>query len=257
MKQFQVEIKAQKKINQQYYLLTLTTPQIAKEAQPGQFLLLLSPSKDVFLRRPFTFHSVKKDQIQILYKVVGPATKAMAFYQPGDKVDIIAPLGKGFEFFEKKKAAILVGGGSGVAGLFYLAERIKLFLPECAIKVILGAKNKDEIIPYQDFLQSGIQVAVVTEDGSLGKQGLVTDFLEPELSAHPPKDVAVYACGPRPMLKKVAQLSQRCDCQVSWEEMIACGVGCCGGCVVKSADKQYPRVCVDGPVFDAREIGWE
>ncbi len=148
-----------------------------------------------------------------------------------------------------------------MASLLFLAEAISVANAELSILVLIGAKNREELLCEEDFRRLGCRVEVATENGSRGYKGLASDLLENylPLSEDRPKP-AVFACGPSEMLKRIGKISRkhRFPCQVSLEERLACGVGACLGCVVKAKGSSYTykRVCKDGPVFDAGELIW-
>jgi len=153
---------------------------------------------------------------------------------------------------------ILVAGGHGVAPLVALAERLAHTVERIAFEVFIGAKNKKDIICEKDFKKLGAEIHVATEDGSKGKKGLVTDLLGKFLrtTIHDSR-VTIYACGPNAMLGAIAGIAGQKGMQAfgSFEEHMACGVGSCYGCVIKTKDG-YRRVCKDGPVFSLKEVIW-
>jgi len=263
------------------FLLRLKTPAIAKAATPGQFIHARCAERlDPLLRRPFSIHSVKGDTLEVFYKVVGRGTKLLSERKPGDTLDIIGPLGKGFEksarhlFSEKKvPGTFLIAGGMGIAPLFFLAEKIaKLKIKNEKLKMvaILGAKTKKEIFCAAKLRKLGFKVLVATDDGSAGKKALATDVLKEVLpdTRYQIPDTKIYACGPKAMLKEVSRIAarRRIECQVSLENWMGCGVGACFACAVKirhgkKKKKQsikfiYKRVCKDGPVFDGAKVVW-
>jgi dihydroorotate dehydrogenase electron transfer subunit len=189
----------------------------------------------------------------------------MTTFAIGDEVDVIAPLGQGFDTDAKR--AILVGGGVGVPPMVMLAKSRSKSNSEFVLNnqttVIIGARNKDEVICLDDFAHLGIEPLVATDDGSLGTQGLVTTLLSRELAAQN-ENTVVYACGPWPMLRAVAKMcvEHKVPCQVSLEENMPCGVGVCNGCVVRMKEGHdeyslYRRICVEGPVLWAHEVRWD
>jgi len=257
----------QRKVAEGYFLLTLASKYISANAKPGQFVTLRVTNETVpLLRRPFSIHncSPQKETVEILYDVVGEGTRLLAEKEVNDELDILGPLGHGFEIPSGKaghgttpKMAILVGGGIGIAPLLFLAKSLKGKIP--AVYVIIGARGKKHLIDSAVFADTGAQVLTCTDDGSTGKKGLVPEFILPilEESKEIAREAIIYACGPRPMLKMCAEISQQYNvpCQVSMEEKMACGVGACMGCVIKTKTG-YQKVCDDGPVFNAQEIAW-
>lgn len=252
------EILRAEKLSSDICRFTVKAPGIAASSRPGQFVMVRAgEGLDPLLRRPFSIHQVAEGGVlQVLFKVIGKGTKALARLQPGQYMDILGPLGRGFSIAENKQHC-LIGGGIGIAPLLFLAKKMLKKIEPSSIKVLLGARTKDELASLQDdFASLGLNVQAATEDGSLGKKGLVTDLM---VLVHHEDPVTVYTCGPHPMLRAVVQLcrSNKWDCQVSLETMMACGLAACLGCAVPRPDMQgYVHVCKDGPVFDADEVAW-
>jgi len=240
----------------EYYRLRLRPAQ-PFAAQPGQFAMVkVSEGIDPLLRRPFSIHRVvgaDSGEFELLFRVVGSGTRLLARTHVGDRVDVLAPLGRGFRL--EAARPLLVGGGVGVAPLLFLAEA--LLARGASPKLLLGGRADRDVLCHDDFACLAVPYALATEDGSLGEPGLVTRLLERELG-EAADGVVVYACGPLPMLAAVAVLCQQSGvpCQVSLEAHMACGVGACLGCVVPGTRETYLRVCKEGPVFDAHEIDW-
>jgi dihydroorotate dehydrogenase electron transfer subunit len=260
MSQFQekVELVRSEVLARDVVRLTLNAPKIAAAAVPGQFVMVqIAPGKDPLLRRPFSIHQTSSEgDLQILFKVVGRGTELLARCREGEHLSILGPLGKGFVLGEPGNAC-LVGGGMGIAPMLFLASRFRQQpgageLP----KVILGARNRDELAPLlADFQNLGLEVLAATDDGSLGHHGLVTDVLK-ELNPGP--NFTVYTCGPRPMMAAIHHLclKENISCQVSVETIMACGMGACLGCAVPLKAGGYAHACSDGPVFEAGELLW-
>jgi len=256
--QQKAEIVRTEKLADDIYRFTMKAPDIAADSKPGQFLMVRAgEGMDPLLRRPFSVHQVAEGGlVQILFKVVGKGTQALANLQPGKQMDVLGPLGRGFAH-NTHYLNYLVGGGIGIAPLFFLAKKMLLKNEPSAIQVLLGARTKDEIATLvYDFESMGLGVQVATEDGSLGKQGLVTDLMASLQHENP---AMVYACGPYPMLRAVAGVCRDkiWGCQVSLETIMACGLAACLGCAILRADmKGYVHVCKDGPVFNADDVAW-
>jgi len=252
MKQFKAKIISNKKIAKDHYSLFFSAS--TKSVKPGQFFNVRITNKyEPFLRRPFGAHKIMKNGIEILYKVVGKATKVLSKKKKGESLDILGPLGNGFTI-KKNETAFLVGGGHGVAPLYALSK--KLVDSSCEVKAFIGACSKEHVVCDKELKKIGAKVYVATDDGSKGYKGLVTELLKKNL-----KDIkrgTIYACGPKPMLKAVAKLSgsYKIPCQLSLEEYMACGVGTCLGCAVKTKEG-YKMVCKDGPIFNAKDIIWQ
>ena len=262
------KILSNKKIEPDYFKMTIRAPLIAKQARPGQFVhLRCDNGTGPLLRRPISFHRIDKDNFEILYKIVGQGTILLAKRQKGGIIDVLGPLGNGFEFIRNTKYTlagtgeirntIIVAGGMGVAPLLALAERLVEGRKKNNIFVLLGVKNKEHILCEKDFKKLGVKVLITTEDGSKGEKGLITDGLKFLLSTINYQLSTIYACGPKPMLKEISGISKslRIYAQGCLEENMACGVGACLGCAIKTT-KGYKRVCKDGPVFNLKELKW-
>lgn len=242
--------------------LTVTVPKIASAAMPGQFIMLrIGKGCDPLLRRPFSIHQiVGDDSIQLVIKVVGKGTRLLADWQVGLDVDMIGPLGKGFQI-EGQMPLCLVGGGMGVVPLLFLAKKMEQKFPRQRLAVVLGARTATEIKSLAaSFNESGENLYISTDDGTLGFHGLVTDLLRNKFSDNP-GGWRVAACGPYPMLKSLAAICHglKWPCEVSLETIMACGMGACLGCVVPRTGPKssgYAHVCTDGPVFDAEDVLW-
>jgi dihydroorotate dehydrogenase electron transfer subunit len=210
---------------------------------------------DPLLRRPFSIHRVLGQDFKILYRIVGKATHLLKDKSTGHILDMMGPLGNGFPLRNVKRKNILVAGGIGIAPLFYLAESIRDHKP----LIFLGARNKEETLGLAQLKSIGIKPLVTTDDGSLGSKGLVTDKLEEFLTDRVSRnnDYCLYACGPKPMLKKLSLIAKKFKLTgyFALEEFMACGLGACLGCVVNTK-KGYQRVCKEGPVFSIDEIIW-
>jgi len=257
-KEMKVKILFHRRIASDYFRLRLLCPDIARSAQPGQFILLrVNDLRDPFLRRPFSFSRIfapkgkrtrpeDEGALEIWYKIVGRGTFLMTQLREGQRLDVLGPLGKGFWAPESPKRAILVGGGIGIAPLIPWAEELreerkkkkrpaKNLEENPEVLVLIGGKSREKILGIRELKKIGFAPQVATEDGSLGMQGLATDLLERELMTQGPKSASLYACGPMPMLARVAQIADQFDlpCQVLLEARMACGVGACLGCAVK------------------------
>lgn len=257
MKQLNAKILKNERVAPNFYRMRIESSYLAKRSKPGQFVeVRCLEGTAPLLRRPLGVHRITENGIEILYEVVGRGTDLLSRKGKGGQVDIIGPLGSGFDIIPSK-TAVIVAGGIGVAPLVALAEAI--IRHRTSLIVLIGACKKEHILCEPDFKKMGARVLVATEDGSCGKKGFVTDVLEdilrlPVFGAHSP----IYACGPSGMLKAVAGIARsgRIPCQVSLEEHMACGVGVCLGCPVKVVSGEYKMVCKDGPVFNAEEIAW-
>jgi len=257
------EIRSNVMVAPDIFEMAAHLPKIAGLAEPGQFVhVRTSPADasplDPLLRRPFSVYraDLEGGVLSVLYDVVGRGTKMLSQRRPGETIDVLGPVGHGFSIPEGLKSALLVAGGMGVAPLVFLGHR----LSDSGVRsvALIGARTKERILGKDELAALGVEVCFATDDGSAGYAGPVTDLLAEHLERSAAE--GVFAVGPEPMLRKVAELtwSRKIPCQVSLESRMACGVGACLGCVVhvRSSDDvpQYKRVCVDGPVFDAREL---
>jgi len=221
---------------------------------------------------------VGKIIVEVVYCVLGPATLRMTTLVKGNPINIIGPLGNGFTVPAGKKRALLVAGGMGSPPLEHLAQVLTLEHPTMDAIAFVGAKTKEDL-PFEkpldnlsreigfwlkEFGRYSISSFVATDDGSAGFKGFVSacivDWLSQNAISFNPAEAIIYACGPRSMLTTIAKLARdkKIDCQISMEEMMACGIGLCQSCAVKcktdGPGEAYKLCCKDGPVFDAKEI---
>lgn len=222
--------------------------ELARETRPGQFVHIRCGA-DHLLRRPISVCDVDGECLRIVFEMRGEGTQWLAARREGDKLDLLGPLGHGFNLTGKK--LLLAGGGIGAPPLLFAARSAP---GEC--HVFLGFRNAAHALLLPEFEQVTQSVTVTTDDGSLGARGLVGTEVEAALSRE--KYSAVLACGPKPMLRAVAQAAKNAGvlCQVSMEERMGCGVGACLVCACKMNDGHYRHVCKHGPVFDASEVDW-
>lgn len=246
-----------------YYRIGLACSSVYENALPGQFVTLHLPGNlTPLLRRPFSIHRLLKDNkrvigVEILYKVIGGFTEKLTRATAGDPINLLGPIGKGFTVSKNFKKLALVGGGIGIAPLVFLADTITE-TGGCLSDSIacLGGKTSDDILCKTVFKSFDITVRTTTDDGSEGEQGIVTRPLEKWVTSNNPD--MIYACGPMPMLKAVAQIANENElpCEISIETIMACGLGACLGCAVNKNEttEKYQHVCIDGPVFNAKKI---
>ena len=253
-----------------YWRMRLSAPS-GFSAEPGQFVTLrIGAGNDPLLRRPFGIFDTQSNDsscseteprscFDILYQVVGRGTNALSSLLASDRLDVIAPLGCGFDLSMQKTEKLIVGGGVGVAPLYLLAKELAKGFPTM---LFVGGKTRNDILCINEFERLGIKPRITTEDGSLGCRGLVTDALATYLK-QAKGEVSIFACGPRAMLKNVASIAavHGVECQVSLEERMACGIGACLSCVTPGRNHRpeapdYRCICAEGPVFNAKELGW-
>lgn len=257
MKKFIIDfvIVDNKHIHDNYSLLILTpkTGEKLPEMQPGQFVqIALDGSKSTFLRRPISINFVDydKNQLWLLIRRAGNGTSHLIEMRNGDILNIILPLGSSFTTpANKTSRLLLVGGGVGIAPMLYLGYVLKNngYNPE----FLIGARSAKDILELDELASVG-NVHISTEDGSLGEKGLVTT----NSVLNTPIDF-IYCCGPAPMMKAVAKVAQNIgsECEVSLENMMACGVGACL-CCVENTVKGNVCVCTEGPVFNINQLTW-
>lgn len=218
--------------------------------EPGQFFMV-GCGEGVFLRRPLSVHRTAPSRLAFLFQVVGRGTAWLSRRKPGEALDLLGPLGRGFQLDSKAKRVLLVAGGMGVAPLAFLAQRAMEKGLEATL--LLGARTKDRLYPPELFPR-GLKTVIATEDGSSGQRGLATDLL-PQLLAEADQ---VFACGPVDMLKSLARMTELKDkpVQVSLELRLGCGFGVCLGCSVPTGNGNR-LVCHDGPVLSLGDVRWE
>ncbi|MGI6712300.1 MAG: dihydroorotate dehydrogenase electron transfer subunit [Bacillota bacterium] len=243
------------KINTNYTKMMLEVPEITKISEPGQFVHV-DCGQGVYslLRRPLSIYRVIGNDLGLLFQIKGEGTKWLADRQPGDKISLLGPLGRGFTL-PSHGTIVLVAGGIGIAPLFFLTqEAIK---KQLTVEFFFGAKNQDSLILADGLENLGVRLHIAMEDGSAGYQGMITDVLNKQLKNIIPQ--AIFACGPEPMLKSVTKIGidTGIETQVSLEARMACGVGACRGCVTtiqREGEITLENVCSEGPVFNGREV---
>jgi dihydroorotate dehydrogenase electron transfer subunit len=258
-----------RRLSEHYSVLVLDAPAIADAVLPGQFVML-KPSRgtDPLLRRPFSVFEVlpgpggPRSAVSILNKRVGVGTRLLYDAEPGQTVGCLGPLGRPFEAVRPPAEAWMVAGGVGLAPFVTLAERLHALATPATL--FYGARTATELYYVDVFERLGVTTVLATEDGTRGRQGLVTGPLGEALErAEGRADLRLYVCGPTPMMRAVARLADRHRraCDVSLEQVMGCGLGGCYSCVVLTTgpdrSAHYVRSCLDGPVFDARDIVWD
>jgi len=243
-----MEIKSNKPVAQNTYEMVLINDFISETAVPGQFLHIAIPN--FTLRRPLSIATVnsKENSVTIVYKVVGAGTKSLSTYQVGQTLQVMGPNGNGFNTnVEHGKTVLLIGGGVGIPPLHFLGQQLKT--QGVTVKSILGFQSKDDIF-YEQSFKSFSETIVVTDDGSYGKQGRVTDVID-EIDSFD----TYYTCGPLPMIQAVTEQLANYEGYISLEERMGCGIGACYACVIPTKiGIGYRKICEDGPVFAAQEV---
>jgi dihydroorotate dehydrogenase electron transfer subunit len=264
------------------FIMRVRAPKCAAAAKPGSFAHITC-DESLPMRRPLSIMRAQEDWIEILYKTVGDGLRHLSRKGPGDTISVLGPIGQPFVLSPERPNTVLIGGGVGIPPMVFLADRLRTEHSACKPLAILGSEIPfpfdlapsrlptpwlaDGINSTMPLLESwDIPCRLATLSGFDGCfNGFVTDLTERWLSTLSAKelgDVELFACGPTPMLRAVAELAARYElpCQVSLEEFMACAVGGCAGCTVpiKTPDGlAMKRVCVDGPVFDAATVVWD
>lgn len=243
-----------------HHLMALHSSQIPPAARAGQFVhVRVGPTHDPLLRRPFSVLRAdpSTSQLWMLVKVVGRGTRLLAQAQPGTRLDVMGPLGRGWPEPPPPGELILLAGGVGVAPLIFWAEHLQAHYRQNRVLSIFGAASEDQLACWLELAARSDEFYVTTEDGSAGEKGLATDLLAAYLAER--QVGAVYACGPAGMLAAAAEMctAAAVPCYVAMEQWMGCGIGACLGCVVPAAGGGYLRVCTDGPVFACDRIDWE
>ncbi|MBI2422875.1 MAG: dihydroorotate dehydrogenase electron transfer subunit [Candidatus Hydrogenedentes bacterium] len=254
------EVTSHHELSPGHYRLVLHCPEIAQDAQAGQFCMLeVQQGYYPFLRRPMCFERIFKDSVSILYKIEGEGTRLLSALSPGQSINVQGPLGKPFPLEANHARHIMVAGGIGIAPFPALAEAIIAKLgvtPE----IIIAARTDSMLLCEREFQQMGCKIHLATDDGSAGQKAFASEVLR---ALAPGPDTIAYCCGPMPMMKATHRVCEDLGvrCLASLEAEMACGDGVCLGCVVEAKveieAERMVRVCYDGPVFDSALINWD
>jgi len=248
-----LKVIGNKRLNDDFFILELLGNTKIPDFKPGQFAQVkVEGSPDTFLRRPISIHDVdyENNTIKLLIQITGKGTKALSGLGNGDSLNLIYPLGNSFSFPAADEKVLLVGGGCGIAPLLFLGNYLKS--NGCIPDVLLGFRNGARIIEFEEYLKIG-KVFVTTEDGSMGEKGYVTGhsiFAENHYTR-------ICCCGPETMMRALATYSKNKNivCEVSLENLMACGIGACLCCVVDTI-KGNLCTCIDGPIFNVNDLKW-
>jgi dihydroorotate dehydrogenase electron transfer subunit len=264
------KILKNEEIRQDHFLMRVALPAFFDEPQPGQFVMIrIAGLYDPFLSRPLSIYSFSRSRsncsMELLYRLAGKGTQILAGLIKESQVEVHGPLGCSYTVFPEKENIVFIAGGIGVAPLSLLAQYLckKVCIPSAQMSFYLGAQTAEAIVGLDKLGRLCYNLQICTDDGTLGRKSLVTQAFKKDIKKYDPATTAVYACGPRGMLKALAGILQPTgfSCQVSLEERMACGTGACMGCAVAVKDKQgnvaYRRVCSDGPVFNLEDVIWE
>lgn len=242
------------------FKFSVQAKEITDTAKPGNFIeIRVNNDIEPFLRRPISIYNMNKDDgiLEFIFQVKGKGTKILSEKREGELIDIVGPLGYGTFKYSNFQNLAIIGGGIGVFPLYELAK--------CAnkenknVNTYLGFRNKDLVVLENEFTQVSDNLIITTDDGSYSQKGFAIDFLKKDVEEG--KINSIYACGPLPMLKAVRELAieKNIPCQISLEEKMACGLGVCLGCAVKTTRSpedapEYWHVCKAGPVFQAKDV---
>lgn len=242
------------------FKFSVQADEIVNTARPGNFIeIRVNDDIEPFLRRPISIYNMDKEKgiLEFIFQVKGKGTTILAKRNEGEAIDIVGPLGFGTFKYSSYENLAIIGGGIGVFPLYELAKSAKN--ENKNVNTYLGFRNKDLVVLENEFKQVSNQLTITTDDGSYSQKGFAIDFLKKDIEAG--KIDSIYACGPLPMLRAVRELAleKNIPCQISLEERMACGLGVCLGCAVKTAKSskeapEYWHVCKAGPVFQAKDV---
>ena len=242
------DVISNEELTQNIYDMIINAPDIGEKAKPGQFLHV--KCGELTLRRPISIADAKDGQVRICYEVRGEGTKWLSELKKGDKIDIMGPLGKGFDVSDLSKKVLLAGGGIGIYPLYPVAK-----IYGANAHVALGFRTKSAVNFESEFKNTGCDIKIATDDGTYGKKGFAVELVKEILDNN--KIDLIMTCGPKIMMRGIYSEAEKrgIRCQVSMEERMACGIGACLVCVCK-INGANERVCVDGPVFEGSEVDW-
>ncbi len=248
-----LKVIGNKRLNTDFFVLELTGNNKIPYFKPGQFAQVrVDGSPSTFLRRPISIHDVdyERNTLKLLIQIAGKGTETLSRLGIGDNLNLIYPLGNSFSLPSENEKVLLAGGGCGVAPLLFLGKYLKSngYNPD----IILGFRNRERIIEYEEYLKAG-NVFITTEDGSEGEKGFITDHSVFATNRYD----RIYCCGPDLMMRAIAGYCKNNNtaCEVSVENLMACGIGACLCCVVDTV-KGNLCTCIDGPVFNISDLKW-
>ena len=242
-------------LNATNFLIKLSSTESLPKLTPGQFINIeIKNTSEIFLRRPFSVFEVdyERNTISLIVKILGRGSKKLTEITKGESLSIIFPLGKGFTYPNINDKILLIGGGSGVAPMLFLAKESGLSREN--VSLLLGAKTIEDHVNVDEYHQFG-NLYFTTEDGSLGEKGFVTQHSVFQNNLI--KYDKIYVCGPDAMMKAVAKEAKKANvfCEVSLENLMACGFGVCL-CCIEPTVKGNLCVCTEGPVFNINDLKW-
>ena len=242
------------------FKFSVQADEIINTAKPGNFIeIRVNDDIEPFLRRPISIHNMDRENgiLEFIFQEKGKGTKILSARREGELIDIIGPLGYGTFKYSSYENLAIIGGGIGVFPLYELAKCAKL--ENKNVNTYLGFRNEELVVLEDEFEKVSDKLIITTDDGSYAKKGFAIDSLKKDIEEG--KIDCIYACGPLPMLRAVRELAieKNIPCQVSLEEKMACGLGVCLGCAVKTAASpkeapEYWHVCKAGPVFESKNV---
>ncbi len=254
------ELVDKQQLKKDLFKFSIKAPNIVKNSKPGNFIeIRVSEQTEPFLRRPISIYNLDRDNgvLEFIFQVKGKGTEILSKKEVGDLIDVVGPLGYGTFKYEDYQNIAVIGGGIGIFPLYELAKCAKN--DNKTVNTYIGFRNKDLVVLEEEFKQVSNNLILTTDDGSYGKKGFAINFLEEDINNG--KIDSIFACGPLPMLKAVQKLAsdKNIPCQISLEEKMACGLGVCLGCAVKTASSskenpEYLHVCKAGPVFNSKDV---
>ena len=250
-------VASQREIAPMIYDMWIGTS-LAGQAKPGQFICVYTKDSSKLLPRPISICEVNEERtmLRIVYRVAGAGTAEFSQYRQGDDIAILGTLGNGFPVERAKGKVFLMGGGIGIPPMLQLAKTLNTVLDKQDIQIVVGYRDHNTFL--KEDLEKYGQVFIATEDGSVGTKGNVMNAIaENGLQAD-----MIFACGPMPMLRAIKSYAEENNitAYISLEEHMACGVGACLGCVVKTKEVDHhshvrnARICTEGPVFEASQV---
>ena len=254
------ELVNKQQLKSDIFKFSVKAPNIVKNAKPGNFIeIRVSEQVEPFLRRPISIYNLDKENgiLEFIFQVKGKGTEILSKAEIGSQIDIVGPLGNGTFKYESYQNIAILGGGIGIFPLYELAKSAKNDGKN--VNIYIGFRNKNLVMLESEFKEISNKLVLTTDDGSYSQKGFAIDYLETDINNG--KIDAIFSCGPLPMLKAVQKLAieKNIPCQLSLEEKMACGLGVCLGCAVKTAkstieNPEYWHVCKGGPVFNAKDI---
>ena len=259
------KVVSNEKLCPRFYRLCIDAKSISKKVLPGQFIhIRVNDTLEPFFRRPFSVYRAKK-YVEIFYEAIGPGTKILADKQKGDNIDILGPVGTPFDMPPRgTKQVVMIAGGIGIAPFLILSDVLRRersnrrfpegsVFPPMELILLYGGRTRGHVYQMKEFKENGCKIFIATDDGSVGVKGRVSK-LYPKMNIDS-ASTYIYTCGPNAMMASVQAFARKYKLrgQAACEEVMACALGACLGCSIKTTEG-YKTVCCDGPVFDLDEV---